>query len=249
MCQPLRGLYWVGTFFYDENIIFVLSLFKIKLAIYKAIIFLNVKKKKQKKTKMSTNTMSQPFFMNDNDSDNSSIGSGRRTKKKEKTAKCWREYQVITLTSICNGSIELEEEIQAQKWKNALTTCHQILERTTFSFDGIYHFYCGFIQEKGFRNFDRAEKHYKIALQIENKNERYIRYYARIARRLQRYDDSEQMYLYGLSIHSNNQCMRYEYAYLLWMAQKYQASLEQLKTCLEYNQSRNIDERFFFFFK
>ncbi|ETO11210.1 hypothetical protein RFI_26166, partial [Reticulomyxa filosa] len=160
-------------------------------------------KEKVEKTpkKMSTNIAFHSLFStnNGNDSDNS-VSTGR-VKKKRKNSKVlervssdhfdehlqWkhRSNEIITLRN------KLEEEMQAQKWRSALATCYQILDMTTFSFDGIYHFYCGFIQEKGLNNFERAERHYKIALQIENKNERYIRYYARITRRLQRYEESE----------------------------------------------------------
>ena len=82
---------------------------------------------------------------------------------------------------------ELERAIQDEVWPYAMQLCKEILDMRAFNFEPLYHFYCAFIYEQGYHNYESSEKHYKIALQIEGENEKYIRYYARIVRRLERY--------------------------------------------------------------
>lgn len=81
---------------------------------------------------------------------------------------------------------ELERAIQEESWPYAMEMCKAILDLRAFNFEPLYHFYCAFIYEQGYHNYESAEKHYKVALQIEGENEKYIRYYARIVRRLER---------------------------------------------------------------
>ena len=137
---------------------------------------------------------------------------------------------------------ELEQEMESEDWISALSTCKKILDLQAFNFEPLYHFYCGFIYEQGFNNYESAERHYRVALQLEQSNDKHIRYYARILRRLERYEQAEHVYEYGLDQHPNNHFIRYEYAYLLWLSQKYQDALSQLKYCLESDCNEADDE-------
>ena len=82
---------------------------------------------------------------------------------------------------------ELERLIKEKSWTYAMEMCKEILDVTASQFEAVYHFYCGFIYEQGYHNYEKAEKYYKVALQREGENEKYIRYYARIVRKLERY--------------------------------------------------------------
>jgi len=133
---------------------------------------------------------------------------------------------------------QLEEEMESEAWISALQTCKKILDLQAFNFEPLYHFYCGFIYETGFSNYESAERHYRVALQLEQTSDKHIRYYARILRRLERYEQAQHVYEYGLEQHPDNHFIRYEYAYLLWLAQKYEEALSQLKYCLERDQQQ-----------
>ena len=47
-----------------------------------------------------------------------------------------------------------------------------------------------------------------------------------------RYSQAGKVYDYGLQLYPKNDFMRYEYAYLLWLAQKYNDALKELDKCL-----------------
>ena len=134
---------------------------------------------------------------------------------------------------------ELESAMESEEWISALSLCKKILDLQAFNFEPLYHFYCGFIYETGFHNYESAERHYRVALQLEQTNNKHIRYYARILRRLERYEQAEHVYEYGLDQHPDNHFIRYEYAYLLWINQKYQGALSQLKYCLDKDHRNN----------
>eukprot|EP01084_Bolivina_argentea_P104741 187536_1 len=136
---------------------------------------------------------------------------------------------------------ELEKEMESEEWVLALSTCKKILDLQAFNFEPLYHFYCGFIYETGFNNYESAERHYRVALQLEQTNDKHIRYYARILRRLERYEQAEHVYEYGLEQHPNNEFIRYEYSYLLWLSQKYKGALSQLN-CLCNNDNNNDND-------
>eukprot|EP01084_Bolivina_argentea_P306471 529600_1 len=138
--------------------------------------------------------------------------------------------------------------MECEEWISALSICKKILDLQAFNFEPLYHFYCGFIYETGFNNYESAERHYRVALQLEQSNDKHIRYYARILRRLERYEQSQHVYEYGLDQHPTNHFIRYEYSYLLWISQKYERALSQLTHCLEHNDDANNGENVFWLY-
>ena len=175
---------------------------------------------------------SQTFIaLNDGNNESKQNGNGNEEHKKRRLS------QHLLIKKKTDEARELreklEDDMENERWTSALETCKKILDLRAFNFEPIYNFYCGAIYETGFHNYESAERHYRTALQLEQMNEKHIRSYARILRRLERYEQAESVYEYGIDTFPDNHYIRYEFAYLLWLSQKYQPALSQLKVCLD----------------